>query len=68
MHILMCVTKVMLRSARKEEDLFWSLFIKMCINWYLRILTEIQFPVLTSSFTESACVRAESLKNADINF
>lgn len=64
----MCVTKVMLRSARKEEDLFWNLLIKMCINWYLRIVSEIQFPVLTSSFTEYACVRAESLKNADINF
>lgn len=64
----MCVTKVMLRSARKEEDLFWSLFIKMCINWYLRIVSEIQLPVLTSSFSETACVSAESLKMLTLIF
>lgn len=58
----------MLRSARKEEDLFWSRFIETYINWYLRIVSEIQLPVLTSIFTESACVRAESLRNADVNF
>lgn len=64
----MCVTKVMLRSARKEGDLFWSLFIKMCINWYLRIVSEIQLPVLTSSFSETACVSTESLKMLTLIF